>query len=85
MRYPWNFLFTKSFWGKKSSALHHPSIHVPKSSEKMRKNKAMSAGKDGVKPAIEAISLDMKQQELESRYEFITLASLITNFNLFSF
>ncbi|KAJ8624155.1 hypothetical protein MRB53_032685 [Persea americana] len=67
VRYPWNFLFTKSFWGKKSSALHHPSIHVPKSSEKMRKNKAMSAGKDGVKPAIEAISLDMKQQELESR------------------
>lgn len=41
---------------------------------------AMSAGIDGVEPAIEAISLDMKQQELDSRYEFVTLASIIYQF-----
>lgn len=70
----------KCFWEKKSSAPLHTSIPVPKNNDKMGRTMAMSAGIDGVEPAIEAISLDMKQQELDSRYEFVTLASIIYQF-----
>ncbi|XP_058083562.1 ABC transporter A family member 1 isoform X2 [Magnolia sinica] len=63
VRQPWNFLFKKCFWGKKSIVCQNASnVGV-----KVGKNKATFANKDGGEPAIEAISLDMKQQELDSR------------------
>ncbi|XP_050230528.1 ABC transporter A family member 1 isoform X2 [Mercurialis annua] len=55
VRYPWNFLFMN--WRKRSITNHNlPSLGVTIS------DKLFSAA-----PAVEAISLDMKQQELDNR------------------
>ncbi|XP_068659362.1 ABC transporter A family member 1 isoform X2 [Aristolochia californica] len=60
VHYPWNFLFTKSFWGKKNN------LEV-KLSDKVSESATTLGCKDCPEPAIEAISLDMKQQELDGR------------------
>ncbi|WCJ33447.1 ATP-binding cassette sub-family A member 2 [Euphorbia peplus] len=63
VRYPWNFLFKSSFWKKKRTV---PSLG-DKISEKSTNIYVNSLEDDTLKPAVEAISLDMKQQELENR------------------
>ncbi|CAA6654054.1 unnamed protein product [Spirodela intermedia] len=52
VRYPWNFLFTKLFSRWRNCALN------------VKNQASVTCGE---KPAIEAISLDMKQQELDGR------------------
>ncbi|MED6170830.1 ATP-binding cassette sub- A member 1 [Stylosanthes scabra] len=54
-RYPWSFVFRRDFWRKNKIA--------GRNSESDRN----LLGKDTSKPSIEAISLDMKQQELDGR------------------
>ncbi|KAJ9184819.1 hypothetical protein P3X46_004507 [Hevea brasiliensis] len=62
VRYPWNFLFKNCFWRKKSMIKHHvPSLEVKLN------GKLSNLGNDTVEPAVESISLDMKQQELDNR------------------
>ncbi|KAF8403773.1 hypothetical protein HHK36_011878 [Tetracentron sinense] len=67
VRYPWNFLFHKGYWRKKSISEHHASSLEVKINDKRCKNKVTFAGNDISAPAVEAISLDMKQQELDGR------------------
>ncbi|XP_024027117.1 ABC transporter A family member 1 [Morus notabilis] len=66
IRYPWNFIFTKCFWKKKSIDNYHTSTQVNINQKDSEKKKNFF-GKDSSKPAVEAISLDMKQQELDGR------------------
>ncbi|KAF6155278.1 hypothetical protein GIB67_019804 [Kingdonia uniflora] len=65
--YPWNFLFKKSFWGKKRMPPLHVSIEEAKSIDKLCRNKATVSGSGTSEPPVEAISLDMKQQEHDGR------------------
>lgn len=55
VRYPWNFLFKNCFWRKKSMEAKH-------------NGRISKLGNDTVESAVEAINLDMKQQELDNRY-----------------
>ncbi|XP_077241690.1 ATP-binding cassette A1 isoform X2 [Tasmannia lanceolata] len=64
---PWNFLFTRCFWGKKSTVHHQSSNPEVKINDMLGENEATFAVKDTREHAIEAISLDMKQQELDGR------------------
>ncbi|XP_037492924.1 ABC transporter A family member 1 isoform X1 [Jatropha curcas] len=61
VRHPWNFIFKNCFWRKKGIVRHHVS------NSEVKLNDKLSLGNDTVEPAIEAISLDMKQQELDNR------------------
>ena len=63
VRYPWNFIFSSSFWKNKSIAAHHASNLKAASTD----NKTNLSRKDTFEPAVEVISLDMKQQELDGR------------------
>ncbi|XP_043815842.1 ABC transporter A family member 1 isoform X2 [Manihot esculenta] len=54
VRYPWNFLFKNCFWRKKSMEAKH-------------NGRISKLGNDTVESAVEAINLDMKQQELDNR------------------
>ncbi|XP_050245854.1 ABC transporter A family member 1 isoform X2 [Quercus robur] len=63
VRYPWNFIFSSSFWKNKSIAAHHASNLKATSTN----NKTSLSRKDTFEPAVEVISLDMKQQELDGR------------------
>ncbi|KAK9987447.1 hypothetical protein SO802_032398 [Lithocarpus litseifolius] len=63
VRYPWNFIFSSSFWKNKSIAAHHASNLKATSTD----NKTSLSRKDTFEPAVEVISLDMKQQELDGR------------------
>ncbi|KAJ8755578.1 hypothetical protein K2173_022157 [Erythroxylum novogranatense] len=63
-RQPWNFLFQKCFWRKKSIAGIDTSNSGIKISDKPCNQKL---GHDSCRPTMEAINLDMKQQELENR------------------
>ncbi|XP_059428864.1 ABC transporter A family member 1 isoform X1 [Corylus avellana] len=67
LRYPWHFIFHRCFWKKKSIVEHHASSLKVTFSDKILKKKASFSGKDTFEPAVEAISLDMKQQELDGR------------------
>ncbi|XP_048226165.1 ABC transporter A family member 1 isoform X2 [Ricinus communis] len=58
VRYPWNFLFKNCFWRTKSTI---------KINDKSSAKDAYSGGMDVIEPAVEAISLDMKQHELDNR------------------
>ncbi|OVA04022.1 ABC transporter-like [Macleaya cordata] len=64
--YPWNFLFKPHFWVKKSISQHHSSNLEVKDNDKLGINESTFAGSLS-EPAMEAISLDMKQQELDGR------------------
>ncbi|MQL79265.1 hypothetical protein Taro_011704 [Colocasia esculenta] len=77
VRHPWNFLFTKLF---------HRSKNMPQCSsgvseqicEEVLASKMQCSGNGSLKPAIEPMSLDMKQQEVEGRC--IQVKSLHKNF-----
>jgi ATP-binding cassette, subfamily A (ABC1), member 3 len=64
MRYPWNFMFQACFWRKKSTK--DISCKVPNLDNSDEKTSLV--GKDVLKQAVEGISLEMKQQELDGRY-----------------
>nr|XP_007162183.1 hypothetical protein PHAVU_001G131200g [Phaseolus vulgaris]ESW34177.1 hypothetical protein PHAVU_001G131200g [Phaseolus vulgaris] len=57
-RYPWSFIFQKDFWRKKKEV---------KISGKNPESEGNISGEYTSRPAIEAISLEMKQQELDGR------------------
>uniref|UniRef100_A0A2N9IG69 ABC transporter domain-containing protein n=1 Tax=Fagus sylvatica TaxID=28930 RepID=A0A2N9IG69_FAGSY len=63
VRYPWNFIFRSCFWKNKSIDGHHTSNLKVASTDK----KTSFSRKDIFEPAVEVISLDMKQQELDGR------------------
>jgi ATP-binding cassette subfamily A (ABC1) protein 3 len=63
VRYPWNFIFRSCFWKNKSIDGHHTSNLKVTSTDK----KTSFSRKDIFEPAVEVISLDMKQQELDGR------------------
>ena len=64
MRHPWNFIFQKCFWRKRYA--NDRSCTSAKLKDEHVKETATAIGTD-VLPAIEAISLEMKQQELDDR------------------
>ncbi|KAM0948803.1 putative ABC transporter, AAA+ ATPase domain, ABC transporter A [Dioscorea sansibarensis] len=67
VRYSWNFLFSKDFWGKKSS-LHCGVENLEhKFNGKVNPHKPKCADKSAYEPDMETISLEMKQQELDGR------------------
>ncbi|BFG38061.1 hypothetical protein CerSpe_243350 [Prunus speciosa] len=68
VRYPWNFIFHKRFWKNPSSNKHlNHNSGVEVNSHDSVSKKASFSGKDNVKAAVEAITFDMKQQELDHR------------------
>ncbi|KAG1338408.1 ABC transporter A family member 1 [Cocos nucifera] len=67
VHYPWNFLFTKQFWQRKKMFHHHPDSLGHKLHDETLGSKSCYAGKGAFEPAIEAVSLDVKQQELDGR------------------
>ncbi|KAK3023522.1 hypothetical protein RJ639_044788 [Escallonia herrerae] len=60
--YPWNFMFRKCCWRKGSATEHNASNLNVKVDNNHHKDRPTSSG-----PALEGISLDMKQQELDGR------------------
>ncbi|KAM6568335.1 hypothetical protein CsatB_016320 [Cannabis sativa] len=64
IRYPWNFIFKKTFWKKTNMSIDYASILDASINGKASGN---FPGKDNLTPSVEAISLDMKQQELDGR------------------
>ncbi|KAK7336540.1 hypothetical protein VNO77_17083 [Canavalia gladiata] len=66
-RYPWSFIFQKDFWRKKKIVKNCSSSYKVKISGKNSESEGSLSGEYAFKPAIEAISLDMKQQELDGR------------------
>lgn len=66
-QYPWNFIFQKDFWRKKRIVNHSSSSFKVKTAGKNSVSADNLFGQDTFKPAIETISLDMKQQELDGR------------------
>ncbi|KAL3533759.1 hypothetical protein ACH5RR_007280, partial [Cinchona calisaya] len=65
VRYPWNFMFQKCFWRKRSTT--DASCSVETLNDHHAKEKVNFIGKDVPESAMEAISLEMKQQELDNR------------------
>lgn len=67
MRYPWNFLFQKCFWRKNNFVKHHGSSLESNFNDELSNERASFLANNTHEPAVEAISLDMKQQELDKR------------------
>ncbi|PPD73624.1 hypothetical protein GOBAR_DD29449 [Gossypium barbadense] len=67
VRYPWNFMFQKCFWKKRSAIKHHVSSYEVRVNDTISKRKNIFPRKDMCGPAVEAISLEMKQQEIDGR------------------
>ncbi|KAL5708093.1 Phospholipid-transporting ATPase abca1 [Ranunculus cassubicifolius] len=67
VRYPWNFLFTRSFWRKKTISEENVGSSEDIGDDVFCNGRATSASSGFLQPAFEAISLDMKQQELDRR------------------
>ncbi|XP_031398981.1 ABC transporter A family member 1 isoform X1 [Punica granatum] len=65
--YPWDSMWGKCFRRNKCSSALTTSTMEPKSSMKYNQRKVAALGKDISEPAIEPISLDMKQQEVDGR------------------
>lgn len=70
VHYPWNFIFSKSFWKKKTINTDQTATLDVNINDEVSIQKMGFPGKDNIKPSVETISLDMKQQELDSRYTF---------------
>ncbi|KAI9080732.1 hypothetical protein K1719_037245 [Acacia pycnantha] len=66
-QYSWNFIFQKGFWRKKQAVKHCSSSSDREIADKISKSKGNFLAENASKPAIEAISLDMKQQEIDGR------------------
>lgn len=73
LQYPWNFIFKKDFWRKKKIVNNCSSSFKVKIAGNSSEPERNLLGQDTANPAIEAISLDMKQQELDGRYIWYTL------------
>ncbi|KAI4300797.1 hypothetical protein L6164_034132 [Bauhinia variegata] len=67
LQYPWNFIFRKGFWTKKKNVGGCSSSLEVKIADKISESKGSCLGEDIFQPTMEAISLDMKQQQLDSR------------------
>ncbi|CAN6577001.1 unnamed protein product [Malus baccata var. baccata] len=68
IRYPWNFIFQKCFWKNpsiKELNNHNSSLEVNSHDKDCKK--ASFSGKDNARASVEAITFDMKQQELDHR------------------
>jgi len=76
-RYTWSFIFQKDFWRKKKVVKHSSSGSKVKISGKNSESEGTTSGEYTSTPAIEAISLDMKQQELDGRYMIYNLSASI--------
>lgn len=66
VRYPWNFIFQKCYWKKKSTISHHMPINEVLNNNQFGK-KTNFVNNDASESAFEALSLDMKQLELDGR------------------
>ncbi|KAK6945284.1 ABC transporter-like, ATP-binding domain [Dillenia turbinata] len=66
VRHPWNFVFQRWFSSRKVINNDHGSKTSKHPTNKLSKKKLLYEA-DNPEPAIEAISLDMKQQELDAR------------------
>lgn len=64
--YSWNFVYTWLFRRKKATPRSYPEISEPILTAQLL-DKKIYYGNNLCKPAIEGVSLDMKQQELDSR------------------
>ncbi|XP_022766658.1 ABC transporter A family member 1 isoform X6 [Durio zibethinus] len=67
LHYPWNFIFDKCFWKKKSTIKHHASSYEVKMNDTISKRQSTFPRKGMSGGALEAISLEMKQQEIDGR------------------
>ncbi|CAK9183966.1 unnamed protein product [Ilex paraguariensis] len=67
VRYPWDFLFCKCFWRKNNRTEHQACSSEVNIIGEHSKEKANFSEKDIHEPALEATSLDMKQNELDGR------------------
>ncbi|KAL9409139.1 hypothetical protein AB3S75_047510 [Citrus x aurantiifolia] len=67
VRYRWNFIFHNCFRRKKSVIKHHVSSAEVKINKKLSKEKECAFALGACEPVVEAISLDMKQQEVDGR------------------
>ncbi|KAF5176169.1 Abc transporter a family member, partial [Thalictrum thalictroides] len=67
MRHPWNFLFKKHFWAKKSILHENDSCTEVGVDNVCWQKRTTFASSGSFEPAFESISLDMKQQELDKR------------------
>lgn len=76
VRYPWNFVFMKCFWDKKSTIKNTFSSLEARINDRLSK-RAMFYQNNESGPAVEAISLDMKQQELDGRYIKLKFSLLV--------
>ncbi|KAK4412941.1 ABC transporter A family member 1 [Sesamum alatum] len=63
----WSSMFFKPFWRKKSSSEQFSSSSVGKSTYSDLEENAHLLERAAYKPAVEAISFEMKQQELDAR------------------
>ncbi|CAA2979777.1 ABC transporter A family member 1 [Olea europaea subsp. europaea] len=64
---PWNFMFCKCFWRKKRTSEEYVSSSQVKVAGGHSEVNASIFEKDAYKAAVEATSLEMKQQELDGR------------------
>ncbi|XP_059646285.1 ABC transporter A family member 1 isoform X5 [Cornus florida] len=67
VQHKWNFIFQKWFWRKKISGKKDASGSEVKINHKHSNEKPDFFRKEFSEPVVEAISLDMKQQELDGR------------------
>lgn len=67
MVYPWNFIFPKGFWRKRNTSKQYGSGLDVNNDNKEKGTSSRST--------MEAISLEMKQQELDGRWDIIDMNS----------
>ena len=65
-RLKWNFLFQKSYWCRRPDLKDHTNNSSAPSNDHFSHENANLLETDSLEP--EAITLDMKQQELDNRY-----------------
>ncbi|GAV57854.1 ABC_tran domain-containing protein/ABC2_membrane_3 domain-containing protein [Cephalotus follicularis] len=66
VRHPWNFIFQKCFWRKKNILKPVSTLEVQSNDELFMENGTCFQNA-AFEPVVEAMSLDMKQQELDGR------------------
>ncbi|CAN1829239.1 ABC transporter A family member 1 [Linum perenne] len=66
-RLKWNFLFQKCYWGKRPNLKDNTDNLSTANNDQFSHERAKLLETDSLEPAVEAITLDMKQQELDNR------------------
>ncbi|KAK6149139.1 hypothetical protein DH2020_016664 [Rehmannia glutinosa] len=66
-RWTWSSMLFKPFWKKNNTSDQFSSSSLVKLIDSEFEENARFSGRDAYKPAVEAISLEMKQQELDGR------------------